>query len=155
MARIHTYDLTVSWTGNTGSGTSGYRDFSRDHMISAVGPQPIRASSDPALAGDPARWNPEQLMTAALAQCHMLWYLHLCAVAGVVVTDYVDQAHGEMAEHRNGGQFTDVVLRPRVRVAAQNMVEKAIMLHEDAHRCCFIANSVNFPVRCDPAVTTE
>ncbi|NJP33959.1 OsmC family protein [Micromonospora thermarum] len=148
--REHHYRTTVTWAGNRGTGTSGYRDYDRDHLVTADGPPPIPGSSDPTFRGDPARWNPEQLLVASLAQCHMLWYLHLCAEAGAVVTDYTDTASGTMA----GGRFTEVVLRPQVTVARPDMVETAVALHADAHRACFIANSVNFPVRHEPAVTT-
>ena len=153
MPRQHKYDVTVSWTGNTGTGTSGHRAFSRDHEVSADGPPTIAGSADPALGGDPGRWNPEQALTASLSQCHMLWYLHLCADAGVVVTEYVDHTHGEMQEHRGGGHFTEVELRPQVTVTSPEMIDQAQALHHTAHERCFIANSVNFPVRCTPMVT--
>ncbi|HEX6967457.1 MAG TPA: OsmC family protein [Micromonosporaceae bacterium] len=152
MSRCHRYETVVTWTGNHGTGTSGYRDYSRDHEIAADGRMSIAGSSDPSFRGDRTRWNPEQLLVAALSQCHMLWYLHLCAVAGVVVTEYVDRASGTMAENGDGGRFTEVVLRPRVTVATPDMIETAARLHDDAHRACFIANSVNFPVRHEPRV---
>ncbi|MFD1047407.1 OsmC family protein [Kibdelosporangium lantanae] len=111
------------------------------------------ASSDPSFRGDPARWNPEQLLVAALSDCHMLWYLHLCAVGGVTVESYVDESVGTMATEKSGaGQFTEVVLRPRVVVASEDMVDKAMSLHGKAHEMCFIARSVNFPVRHSPTV---
>ena len=103
MSRTHGYDVSVTWTGNRGTGTSGYRAYGRDHDVTSGGLPPIAASSDPAFRGDPGRWNPELELTAALAQCHMLWYLHLCATAGVVVTAYADQARGAMAETADGG----------------------------------------------------
>jgi organic hydroperoxide reductase OsmC/OhrA len=155
MIRTHSYDVTVAWTGNRGSGTSGYREYGRDHEVTVSGggagdadlPQPIAGSSDSAFRGESARWNPEQLLVAALAQCHMLSYLHACAAAGIVVTGYTDEAHGTMTETTDGGgHFTEVVLRPRVTVAAPDMVEKAVGLHREAHERCFIAKSVNFPV---------
>jgi organic hydroperoxide reductase OsmC/OhrA len=152
MARLHTYETVVTWTGNRGTGTSGYRHYDRAHEVTTDGPAKILGSSDRAFRGDPARWNPEQLLVAALSQCHMLQYLHLCADAGVVVTGYVDHAWGTMAEIGEGGRFTEVVLRPQVRVASPAMVEAAIALHGAAHRACFIANSVNFPVRHQPQV---
>ncbi|GGT06281.1 OsmC family protein [Nonomuraea spiralis] len=154
MTRNHTYDTTVSWTGNQGTGTSGYRDYSRAHDLAAEGPPVIAGSSDPAFRGDPARWNPEQLLVGSLSQCHMLSYLHQCAVAGVVVTGYTDNAVGTMAESGVGGHFTEVVLRPEVTVAVPEMAEAALRLHEDAHKACFIAASVNFPVRHEPTVRT-
>lgn len=150
--RQHTYRTTVTWTGDRGSGTSGYRDYSRDHQVSAAGPGVLLGSSDPAFRGDPARWNPEQLLVASLSQCHMLWYLHLCSTAGVVVTSYVDHATGTMNETDTGGHFTEVTLRPEVGVTEPDMATAAHDLHADAHRACFVANSVNFPVRHEPTV---
>lgn len=155
MSKSHHYDVSVRWTGNLGSGTSGYRDFARDHEVTADGATPIAGSADPAFRGDPARWNPEQMLTAALSQCHMLWYLHLASQAGVVVTDYTDDAVGTMVEDADrGGWFTEVVLRPRVSVASPDMIDAAILVHKSAHEKCFLANSVNFPVRHEPVVTS-
>jgi organic hydroperoxide reductase OsmC/OhrA len=156
MARMHTYDVSVTWTGNRGTGTSGYRDYDRAHEVHANGPAPIAASSDPAFRGDPGRWNPELELTAALSQCHMLWFLHLCADAGVTVTSYADEAHGCMAEDADGGgRFTEVVLRPRVTVASAGMIEAATALHAEAHAKCFIASSVGFPVRHEPVISAD
>ncbi|SCL17683.1 Organic hydroperoxide reductase OsmC/OhrA [Micromonospora pallida] len=155
MTRLHSYDTVVTWTGDRGTGTSGYRDYGREHEVTAEGPAPIAGSADPAFRGDPARWNPEQLLLAALAQCHMLSYLALCARHGVVVTGYVDHAHGTMAQEGEGGRFTSAVLRPTVRVASPAMLEKAVALHHDAHASCFIASSVNFPVTHEPTVTAD
>ncbi len=143
----------MRWTGNLGTGTSGYRAYKRDHEIAAPGKQSILGSSDPAFRGDPSRYNPEELLVASLSTCHMLWYLHLCAEAGVVVTGYADEPVGRMAEAEDGGgRFTEVVLRPRVSVAEGTDRELAQHLHEKAHHLCFIANSVNFPVTCQAEV---
>lgn len=156
ITRTHSYDVSVTWTGNRGTGTSGYRAYDRDHEVRADGPAAIAASSDPSFRGDPGRWNPELEFTAALSQCHMLWYLHLCAVAGVTVTSYADDAHGLMAEDADGGgRFTEVVLRPRVTVASADMIETATVLHAEANAKCFIANSVNFPVRHEPVISAD
>jgi organic hydroperoxide reductase OsmC/OhrA len=154
MARTHGYDISVTWTGNRGTGTSGYREYDRDHEVSADGVPVIAACSDPAFRGDPARWNPELELTAAVSQCHMLWYLHLCAVAGVTVVAYTDDAHGVMAEDDDGaGRFTEVVLRPRITVASADMIKAATDLHHEANAKCFIANSVNFPIRHEPVIS--
>ena len=150
----HRYETTVTWTGDRGTGTSGYRDYGREHTVAADGPGELQGSSDPAFRGDAARWNPEQLLVAALAQCHMLAYLHLCAVNGVVVTAYTDTARGTMTTRGGGGSFTEVVLSPAVTVADPATADAALRLHEDAHRDCFIASSVNFPVRHEATVTT-
>ncbi len=143
----------MRWTGNLGEGTSGYRAYSRDHEITADGAPAIPGSSDPAFRGDRNRWNPELEFTAAMSQCHMLWYLHLCAVSGVTVLGYTDDAVGTMAEAADGsGRFTEVVLRPRVTVASAAMIEAAGQLHAEASAKCFIADSVNFPVRHEPVI---
>ncbi|MEV4222606.1 OsmC family protein [Nonomuraea sp. NPDC049725] len=152
MSHLHTYATTVTWTGNLGTGTSGYRAYDRAHELTADGPAPIAGSSDPAFRGDPARWNPEQLLLGALSQCHLLSYLHVCAVAGVVVTAYADHATGIMTQTATGGHFTEATLRPHVTVASPDMVEAAVRLHEDAQKACFIASSVNFPVHHEPTV---
>lgn len=152
MSSEHTYTVEVCWTGNRGTGTSNYRAYGRAHEVIAEGCPTILGSSDPAFRGDPTRWNPEQLLLASLSQCHLLWYLHLCAVHGVVVTSYVDRPVATMTETAEGGHFTAAVLQPHVQVVAAEMVDKALALHADAHDACFIANSVNFPVTCDPAV---
>jgi organic hydroperoxide reductase OsmC/OhrA len=150
MARLHSYSVTVTWTGNTGSGTSGYREYKRSHEISAAGKSAIAGSSDPAFRGDGTRWNPEELLVASLSTCHQLWYLHLCADAGIVIETYVDEATGVMEESGDGGgQFVEVILRPKVRLAPGSDQAKATVLHHEAHAKCFIARSMNFPVRCE------
>jgi organic hydroperoxide reductase OsmC/OhrA len=151
--REHHYSTTVEWTGNLGSGTSDYRAYSRDHVIGADHKPAIPGSSDTAFRGDRARWNPEDLLLASLSTCHMLWYLHLAADNAIVVTAYTDRAEGVMAEQLDGaGRFTRVVLRPAVTISAGSDPERAAALHHAAHEKCFIANSVNFPVACEPQI---
>ena len=150
--REHTYNVSVTWTGNKGTGTSSYTAYERAHEISVAGKPPIPASSDPAFRGDPLRYNPEDLLVASLSACHMLWYLHLCATAKIVVISYVDEATGRLAETADGGgHFTEVVLRPTVTIERGDAAQAA-ELHDRAHHLCFVANSVNFPVRCEPTV---
>ncbi|TBR39911.1 MULTISPECIES: OsmC family protein [Dyella] len=148
----HHYAVEVTWTGNTGEGTRTYAGYSRDHEIRVSGRPMIPGSSDPAFRGNPERHNPEDMLVASLSTCHMLWYLHLASVAGVVVTAYLDEATGTMAVDDHGGRFTEVVLHPQVTIAAGSDPAKAEAAHEAAHHACFIANSVNFPVRCEPRI---
>jgi organic hydroperoxide reductase OsmC/OhrA len=118
MGHEHRYQATITWTGNLGEGTVGYRSYSRDHEVSGKGKPVLPGSSDPAFRGDPKRWNPEELLVAALSQCHMLWFLNLCAANGIVVISYTDDAQGTMAEGADGGgEFTAVTLRPRAAIA--------------------------------------
>ncbi len=151
--RDHTYSPTIQWTGNLGSGTSGYKAYARDHVISVPGRPDIAGSSDPAFRGDASRHNPEDLLVASLSSCHMLWYLHLAAEAGIVVTAYRCAPTGVMVEDAaRGGWFERVTLAPTVTLAAGSDADKARDLHAAAHAKCFIANSVNFPVDCVPTI---
>lgn len=153
MLGEHHYRLTTTWTGNRGTGTSGHRDYSRDVELEVAGKPIVLASSDKPFRGDPQRWNPEDLLVAALSECHLLAYLHACVTAGVVVVDYRDDASGVMVEDgRGGGAFTEVVLRPQVTVADASMTDAATRAHDQAHDWCFIANSVSFPVRHEPTI---
>ncbi len=150
----HHYSLIIEWTGNLGTGTSGYRDYTRNHTVSIENKPDILGSSDPHFRGDKTRHNPEEMLVAALSSCHMLSYLHLCAANKVVVIEYKDNATGIMKENPDGsGQFTEVTLNPIVKVKDSSMNEKAMELHEQAEKLCFIARSVNFPVHHKLSVT--
>ena len=148
----HSYEIKLEWTGNKGSGTFDYRSYSRDHIISAKAKGlEILGSSDPGFRGDKSRYNPEELFLASISSCHMLWYLHLCAVNGVIVLEYSDEPKGVMNENDNGsGQFSSVLLHPNVKVSKESMVEKANELHHKANEMCFIANSCNFEIKHAP-----
>lgn len=155
--RIHTYQIRTTWTGNTGHGTANYGAYKRDYEISGQDKHsPIPGSSDPAFLGDAGRYNPEELLVASLSACHMLWVLHLCADAGITIAAYSDEPNGVMAETGGGaGHFTEVTLRPLIRITDAARIEEAKALNERAHRLCFVANSVNFEVRCEPCVVAE
>jgi organic hydroperoxide reductase OsmC/OhrA len=143
----HNYSLTINWTGNKGEGTNGYKSYERSHEIVIDGKEIIKGSSDPAFLGDNTKYNPEELLLASISSCHMLWYLHLCSDAGVIVTNYLDDAKGTMIETENGGgKFEAVTLHPTVTVKDISMVDKAMLLHTKANELCFIANSLNFKV---------
>lgn len=149
----HRYSVRTEWTGDRGSGTSGYRDYDRSVTIRVEGKPDLLASSDKPFRGDASRWNPEDLLVAALSECHLLSYLHACVGAGVVVLAYEDDATGLMVEDgRGGGAFREVVLRPQVTVADASMVDAARAAHAQANEWCFIANSVSFPVRHEPGI---
>jgi len=151
--KSHRYEATVLWTGNRGTGTSSYKDYSRDHEIVSGTKPVISGSSDPAFRGDATRYNPEDMLIGSISACHMLWYLHLCATSKVVVIGYEDKADGVMIEDAGGGgRFTAATLRPRVVVTKASDVDRARALHDEAHAKCFIANSLNFPVAVEPEI---
>ncbi|MEO8810476.1 MAG: OsmC family protein [Rhodanobacter sp.] len=155
MTSQHQYRVDVEWTGNRGSGTDSYRNYGREHVIRIDGKPELAGSADPTFHGDAARHNPEDMLVIALSACHMLSYLHMATVAGVVVTAYTDAAEGTMAIEADRGRFTEVVLHPVVTITAASDLAKADAAHETAHEACFIANSVNFPVRCEPRMVVE
>jgi organic hydroperoxide reductase OsmC/OhrA len=147
MKKEFFYSLTMNWTGNTGRGTEKYNTYERSYTLEAPGKPDIYGSSDPAFRGDKTCWNPEELLLASLASCHMLWYLHLCAEAQIVVTAYEDHPTGNMLIETTGsGRFQEVVLNPIVKITCADQSSLATNLHKPAHEKCFIANSVNFPI---------
>lgn len=153
MKLEHHYGIDLVWTGNRGVGTTDYKSYGRDHVVSAEGKHVIEGSSDRPFRGDVDRWNPEEMLLAALSQCHLLSYLHVAAAGGVIVTAYTDAAIGTMEQTANGGgHFTSATLRPVVTVASADMVDRAMALHPDAAGKCFIAASVNFPVGHEPTI---
>lgn len=154
--KSHHYQTEITWTGNTGSGTSEYRSYERSHQIKVDGKPTIEASSDPIFRGDSSKYNPEELFLASISSCHMLWFLHLCAANHIVVTHYKDSATGTMQEYPDGsGRFTEVILHPEASVAEKEMVARAEALHHQANRMCFIANSCNFKVTHNATTTWQ
>jgi organic hydroperoxide reductase OsmC/OhrA len=156
MAKEHEYQATLVWTGNIGSGTMDYRSYDRSYVISIKNKPDIQGSSDSSYLGDKTKHNPEDLLVSALSSCHMLWYLHLCAENGIIVLEYKDEATGKMIEDSSGsGRFKEVVLHPVVTISEQADMDKAMFLHTQAHKMCFIANSCNFPIFHEPQCLVE
>lgn len=145
----HKYEIKVEWTGNEGKGTLNYKSYNRNHTILGNDKyNEILASSDPSFLGDKSRYNPEDLFLSSLSACHMLWYLHLCSVHKIIVTNYIDNAIGIMEETKNGsGKFKEVILNPSVTIKNKGLIDKANQLHSEANKMCFIANSCNFKIQ--------
>ena len=151
MIKQHNYSLNIKWTGNKGEGTTRYDAYDRSYIISGENKVAILGSADAPFRGDITKHNPEDLLLASLSSCHMLWYFHLCADAGIIVTDYIDNPSGILVQNETGsGSFSEVTLNPIVTVSESSMIEKANQLHEKANQFCFIANSVNFKVKHNP-----
>jgi organic hydroperoxide reductase OsmC/OhrA len=152
--QVHRYETHLTWTGSSATDAASFARHERSYRLEAPGKPVIAGSCDKVFRGDAARWNPEDLLVASLSACHHLWYMGLCAAAGLVVLAYEDDADGEMTEENAGGagQFVRVTLRPRVTLASGAGRDKALALHDTAHRNCFIARSVNFPVEVAPTI---
>lgn len=152
MGALHTYTVTVDWTGADGTGTRSYTSYSRDHEVRVEGKPSLLATSDRKVAADVSRYRAEELFVGAVSQSQMLWFLRTAAAQGVVVVGYTDVATAtERVEGANSGPFSDVVLRPRVTYAEPISEEAAARLHEDARVQNHIARSVSCPVRVQPA----
>ena len=145
--KLHNYKSLLTWTGNLGKGTENYQAYDRSYSLQVSNKPIIQGSSDPAFRGDASKYNPEELFLFSLSSCHMLWYLHLCATEKIVVLEYEDQAEGIMMEEKNGsGRFTQVILKPKVKITDLSQKELALQLHHKANQMCFIANSCNFQI---------
>lgn len=156
MSKQHYYSTTINWTGNKGEGTARYDAYERSHTLSIDNKPDLLCSSDIPFRGDGTKHNPEDMLLASLSSCHMLWYLHLCADAGIVVTGYTDNARGTMVQVAGGGgHFEEVVLHPVVTITDAARIADANALHDEAHKKCFIANSCNFPVKYEPKCTVK
>jgi organic hydroperoxide reductase OsmC/OhrA len=155
MPMHHSYAVEVEWTGAGETGTTDYRSYSRDHVVRIEGLPDILGSADRTFRGDRARHNPEQLLLTALAQCHMLSYLHQAVTRGIVVTAYRDAATGSMETSGTGGRFTEAVLHPVVTITDASQAADALDAHGQAGRDCFIASSVAFPVRHEPVIVVD
>ena len=148
----HPFVSRVEWTGNRGQGTRTYKGYDRTWNIATAGKPNVYCSNDPLLGGDSKKPNPEDLLLSSLAACHMLWFLHLASNAGIVVHSYVDDPVGIGETAPDGaGRFLRATLRPRIEVAVGADIQKAMALHAEVHRYCFIARSVNFPVTYEPS----
>lgn len=147
----HHYHPVIIWTGNRGEGTKNYKAYDRDHTIEVAGKPLIPGTSEVSYLGNLSRYNPEEMLTASVSACHMLWYLHLCAVNKIIVTAYSDKAVGTMQNTPDGGgHFTDIILKPEITIEGKADEELLRQLHQQANKLCFIANSLNFPVRHEP-----
>lgn len=156
MAHEHRYNVTTVWTGNKGDGTKNVRTYDRSHTVTTQGKPDLFLTTDNAAVGDKSKLNPEDLLVTAISSCHMLSYLYACSLEGIVITSYTDNASGIMIEQASGGgRFKEVNLNPVFSVADDSMAEKAIELHHKAHEICYIANSVNFEVTCNPTCNVD
>jgi len=147
MKKLHHYSISNRWEGNSGNGTSGPRNYERSHRITIDGKPELELTTDNPLVGDKRKLNPEDLLVTALSSCHLMSYLYLCSLEGVVVLGYEDKAEGIMLEtEAGGGSFQKVKLKPVIELADATMIDRAKELHHKAHEICYIANSINFPV---------
>ncbi|MEP7196102.1 MAG: OsmC family protein [Saprospiraceae bacterium] len=156
MTQEHHYKVKTVWTGNRGTGTNSLKSYDRSHTSSIDGKPDLQLTTDNPAVGDKSKLNPEDLLVTAIASCHMLSYLYVCAIEGVIVLEYIDNATGVMLDlGEKGGHFKSVTLNPRVTVADSSMISKANELHHKAREICYIANSVNFEARCEPTCSAN
>ncbi len=151
--KIHEYKLSLTWTGNEGKGTADLSSYKRSYQSAVEGKPILEGSADPSYMGDPTKWNPEEMLLSSVASCQMLWYLGLCAMKKIAVTKYKDSPEGVVTtEAGGGGTFTEIILRPQIEISDAAQLEVAKSLHEEAHKKCFVANSLNCPIKIEPTV---
>src|SRR6476661_5501430 len=125
MNKNHHYKVVTEWTGAKEDGTSNVRTYDRTHTATVQNKPVLELTTDNPAVGDKTKLNPEDLLLTAIASCHMLSYLYVCALEGVVVVDYKDEARGIMEEQDSGGgRFLEVILNPEVTVSEESMIEK-------------------------------
>jgi len=153
--KIHLYHIRTVWTGKSTGGNSDVKTYNRGHHIYNFGKPDLELTTDNKLVGEPHKLNPEDLLVSSISSCHMLSYLYICSINNIVILDYTDNATGEMEENSNGGgKFNYVTLNPTILVQNETMIEGAFEMHHEAHRICYIANSVNFEVHIKPIITS-
>lgn len=151
---MSTYEATVSWHIRDGESLES-RKYSRAHHWKFDGGADVPASASPSVVGtaysDPAGVDPEEALVAALASCHMLFFLDLASRSGVNVTSYVDHAIGQVGKRDDGKvAMLSATMRPKISYAGPVDAATVSSLHHKAHELCYIANSVNFPVTVEP-----
>jgi organic hydroperoxide reductase OsmC/OhrA len=149
------FGATVEWSRDGAAFVDGR--YSRKHAWRFDGGLEVPASSSPGVVpapySDPAAVDPEEAFVAALSSCHMLWFLSIAAGRSLLVESYRDQADGVMEKNEEGVvAITRVTLRPRAVFGAERIPSESEIreLHHEAHRQCFLANSVKTEIRCEP-----
>lgn len=151
MSDDHTFHTTLKWPADPAQPKPPEAAFSRNSILGSPGHADIAGSSPPVFGGEAARYNPEELLTLSLSQCHMLTFLALAAKKQVGVLAYEDRATGRLGKGSTGRmQVVHVQLRPKVTVAKGTDLAAVNAMHTKAHEYCFVANSVNFPVENAP-----
>ncbi|AUC82212.1 OsmC family protein [Lacinutrix sp. Bg11-31] len=148
MIQNHTFKAKVNWTINEGGSTRNPRNFSRNHSVTIANKAALlQMSAAKPFRGDDTLYNPEDLLLSALASCHMMSYLYVCAQNNIEVLSYTDTAEGDLEVKTTGsGSFKRVRLKPIVTIKDTTQKTLALSLHEKANSLCFIANSCNFPI---------
>ena len=148
MSIKHTFKATINWKINEGESTKNPRTFSRNHEVLIENKAtPLKVSAAKPFRGDDTLYNPEDLLLSALASCHMMSYLYVCAQNNIEVISYSDDAEGDLEVNASGsGSFKIVRLKPVVTIKNETQKALAENLHSKANQLCFIANSCNFPI---------
>lgn len=143
----HLFKAELIWTSTKKEEETTSKFYSKSHQIKIEGKRVLDISAAKAFKGDPELYNPEDLLLSSLVSCHMMSYLYVCSQNGIEVLEYSDIAEATLEVSDNGsGRFTEVRLKPKVKISNSDKLELAIELHTKANQLCFIANSCNFPV---------
>lgn len=142
------HQVAIDWERETEGFT--YETYNRDHLWTSAGGVKVSASAAPEYRGNAASVNPEEALVAALSSCHMLTFLAVAARKQFVIDAYHDDATGILEKNAEGKlAITRVTLRPKITFSGEKKPtpEDLKLLHDQAHRGCFIANSVKTEVK--------
>lgn len=149
----HAYRTRLRWNGST---AAGVRAYSRDHTaFASPTTTPVDLSADPAFRGHPDRLNPEQLVVMAASSCQMLSFLGAAARAGVDVLTYEDEATSHLDLSAQPARLATIHLHVTVRIADGTDETTVQALAAQAHRECYVANSLSTPVEVTIEVVTS
>lgn len=145
---MNSYTIHLTWE-NAKPDQFTYDHFSRDHQIEFSGDQSLLNSASPDYLGSSKASNPEELLAAALASCHMLTFLAIASKTGVSVGRYSCKAVARLNKKENGKMaVTEIDLYPVIEFYGEKRPdrEQITKMHDQAHRNCFIAQSIESKV---------
>ncbi|MDW5291019.1 OsmC family protein [Formosa sp. PL04] len=128
----------------------------KTHQVFLEDGKTFEVSAAKAFKGDASKYNPEELLMAALSSCHFMSYIYVCEQAGIFILKYSDNVEGFLKLNDDGsGAFTKIILKPKVTIKTVELKELAEALHTKAGRLCFIANSCAFEIEYKPRILIE
>ena len=143
MGFKHVFKANLDWLFSEKEAAT----LTKSHTITINDKPVLNVSAAKAFKGDPALYNPEDLLLSSVVSCHMMSYLYVCKQNDIEVVSYTDKAEATLEVLADGsGRFTVIKLNPKVRITNKDKIVEAQSLHKKANQLCFIANSCNFPI---------
>lgn len=145
------YTAKISWKSDSPETFANNR-YTRGHTWAFDGGIEVPASSSPHVVprfAVKAAVDPEEALVASAASCHMLTFLYIAATRKFRIDSYEDNAEGLIEKLEDGRQWmSKITLRPRIEWAGEALPSQSEIdeMHHEAHRQCYIANSLKTDV---------